>query len=397
MVHTLASKKSNTLLTRITPINLFLVWARGDSNATLEYVGDGSSNFILAAYWPPTEAVSYEYCRQNIKHGKAASRCQAFLSALYFCWDTFGLRVKDAATSHRMKGAALQELRRLGFRNQSRTLEAWLVEMWEWQVAKRALPEVDAVFIGDFMILLALRSRGADMLGLIGLVLEHPNFMAQVTETKTAKASSHRLPLEMRGPIKLTTDSEWLEEHILLREELGISLPEFPLFPARDLGKWVPKRATLHCINSVLRQCALRCNASNPSQIGTQSAKATLLSWAAKFGLSAQTRGALGSHKLSDISTSVLAYSRDRLREPLVQLNSMLESIRAGTFNPDSETEPRKQIAPAAPKDGDESDSSSSSTSSSSSSSAFSSGQEQGEDAVDVAFQAAELLANREP
>jgi len=71
------------------------------------------------------------------------------------------------------------------------------------------------------------------------------------------------------------------------------------------------------------------------SNIGAQSLKATCLTWAAKRGLSQETRRLLGYHRLPG-ERSTASYSRDELAGPLRELASLLAEIRSGTFVPDA-------------------------------------------------------------
>ena len=69
--------------------------------------------------------------------------------------------------------------------------------------------------------------------------------------------------------------------------------------------------------------------------IGAHSMKATLLSWAAKFGIDKATRRTLGYH-VEPGDRSVETYSRDAMAAPLRHLDRVLEAVRRGTFHPDS-------------------------------------------------------------
>jgi len=68
---------------------------------------------------------------------------------------------------------------------------------------------------------------------------------------------------------------------------------------------------------------------------GTHSAKATILSWAAKAGMSHDDRRLLGGHA-DPRDRSLLEYSRDAMAGPLVRLAALLATIRCGDFDPDS-------------------------------------------------------------
>ena len=67
---------------------------------------------------------------------------------------------------------------------------------------------------------------------------------------------------------------------------------------------------------------------------GTHSAKATLLSWAAKAGLAPELRKLLGGHADAKDRT-MHAYSRDVMARPLQELALLLSKVRSGEFAPD--------------------------------------------------------------
>ena len=61
------------------------------------------------------------------------------MQAMAFCLHVLKLDVVKLVGSTRLAGASLTAMRKLGFRKQSKDLDAWLVEMWEIHVARRAL------------------------------------------------------------------------------------------------------------------------------------------------------------------------------------------------------------------------------------------------------------------
>ena len=71
------------------------------------------------------------------------------------------------------------------------------------------------------------------------------------------------------------------------------------------------------------------------TNIGSHSCKTTLLSVAAKGGLSRDTRRVLGGHT-DPAEASVNFYSRDALAQPVYELAELLGHIRDGRFDPDA-------------------------------------------------------------
>ena len=69
------------------------------------------------------------------------------------------------------------------------------------------------------------------------------------------------------------------------------------------------------------------------TKASTHSAKATLLSWAAKRGFTIEDRLMLGYHSIA--GTMALTYSRDAAARGLRLLEGLLSEVRVGSFLPD--------------------------------------------------------------
>eukprot|EP00435_Cladocopium_sp_Y103_P050486 s403_g15.t1 len=70
--------------------------------------------------------------------------------------------------------------------------------------------------------------------------------------------------------------------------------------------------------------------------VSSHSLKATLLSWAARFGLSPATRSMLGRHT-SCLNETYAIYSRDLVCAPVAELQAVIDAISSGDFMPDSQ------------------------------------------------------------
>ena len=88
----------------------------------------------------------------------------------------------------------------------------------------------------------------------------------------------------------------------------------------------------------------LRADPTALKNIGSHSCKTTLLSVAAKGGLSRDTRRTLGGHAIPG-DDSVDTYSRDVLAAPLLELAQLLDHVRAGRFEPDATRSGRWQLS----------------------------------------------------
>ena len=84
---------------------------------------------------------------------------------------------------------------------------------------------------------------------------------------------------------------------------------------------------------SILTKLGL-CSTADASTFGTHSAKATLLSWAAKADLSPHHRRLLGAH-VDREEQSMLTYARDAMAGPLQKLGIVFAAVRERRFLPD--------------------------------------------------------------
>ena len=83
-----------------------------------------------------------------------------------------------------------------------------------------------------------------------------------------------------------------------------------------------------------LKQVASQLGFDRTDELGTHSCKRTLLSIAAKAGMSLSQRRLLGGHTRAD-DKAVIIYSRDHLAAPLRELQKVIELVRRGVFAPD--------------------------------------------------------------
>ncbi|CAE8589823.1 unnamed protein product [Polarella glacialis] len=127
-------------------------------------------------------------------------------------------------------------------------------------------------------------------------------------------------------------------------ESAVVAQPLLPV-PLGD-GTWSARPATSSEAAVWLRELLIArgFSAAEVANLGTHSCKATVLSWAAKRGLSLETRRALGYH-VGEKDVSVLTYSRDAMGGPIRELEVLLSEIRSGTFVPDAGRSGRLPVA----------------------------------------------------
>lgn len=83
--------------------------------------------------------------------------------------------------------------------------------------------------------------------------------------------------------------------------------------------------------------------------VTSHSLKATTLSWCARYGISPASRSLLGRHT-SCLNETFAIYSRDLVCAPVVELQTVIDSIVDGTFAPDCQRSEFFQCESAAPQ-----------------------------------------------
>ena len=330
----LAIKRTNTLTTRLSAITQYINWC----------CGAGVSG------WPPTEEAVYGYMRAMARAQKAKTRCKQLLEALHFWHGVFRGSTGEPSLlkSGRIGGLSAEQMQALGVRKQAVELDASTIETLENWVCYSALAMAELVVAGGLLLMVSLRARFDDLQDWVAIEIIEGNIYVQVLKTKTSGKLGSRLKLFLIGPLFMLTGLDWFEAYSSMRIRMGIPMPEWPLFPALVGGQWLKTQACVGDINIAIRLLLKRAEFPRFAEAGTHSAKATLLSWAAKAGLAFEVRAALGYHAGRVASNSVIAYSRDALEHPLGLLRAMLATIVEGSFNPDRLSRARRQVADGA-------------------------------------------------
>ena len=181
--------------------------------------------------------------------------------------------------------------------------------------------------------MVSLRARFGDLANKVRMFIHGDTITVEVSQTKNSGRIKDRLGLFLVGTVKMASEAQWLRTWLEVRKSVGLT-EEDHVFPVKETGGWAKEPAKLQDVNRKLKAIFLRIGA-DATNISTHSAKATLLHWAALFGLSVQCRARLGYHALAS-EGSVRSYSRDNLAEPLTKLRDLLQKVRQGTWNPDS-------------------------------------------------------------
>ena len=145
--------------------------------------------------------------------------------------------------------------------------------------------------------------------------------------------------LPMVSPVKGVSGKDWASGWIKLRESLGIQFPPQGLvMPAPnklgepsqrpldtgECGRWLRR----------LLELDMATGSEVDRRVSSHSLKCTMLSYAAKKGISVPDRLMLGYH--SSNMHMAMVYSRDGAAASLLLLERLIDEIVKGTFKPDS-------------------------------------------------------------
>ena len=195
---------------------------------------------------------------------------------------------------------------------------------------------------GAFLCCLYTRSRWSDFQHSNLLATDpddnNPHFLElSIVDFKTKSANAWRGGLLAAvAPAVGVVEENWVVAWLRVRAEIKAHLSEgFPVMPAPDMAGQATVRPLSTKEASEWVRLLLSRTGLDPKgrKISSHSAKATMLSFLAKYGAEISVREILGAH-VSHLK-SVIRYSRDALAGPLRVLEQMLTDVRSGVFNPD--------------------------------------------------------------
>lgn len=298
-------------------------------------------HFLGVGMFPASEAKTYQFFSFERSNGAPASRLKSYLEALAFCYYVFSMNeLKEVIASKRLHGCTVPT-------NPAVLTQASPLTVEELTKLHKVLfdrSDWSSVFAGAALFVTYSRARWADAMHCCDLLqdkdesgvtrfLEAPT---GVHKTMHSSVFRHRL-LPLVAPSLGVTSDPWADRWLEVRRGLHIALPpEHPLMPApkgdgtpsqrplmaTEAGAWLRK-----LLHGSLEQLENK-------RISAHSMKATTLSFAAKFGLDAETRLQLAYH-VSGFKM-LHTYSRDAAAQPLLQLERVLAAVRSGEFRPDS-------------------------------------------------------------
>jgi hypothetical protein len=266
---------------------------------------------------------------------------KSYLEALAFCLYIFSMEeLQPVVTSKRLHGCSITAVPTTVVQASSLTVE----ELAKLHAVLWTQCDWNSVFAGAVLFVVYARARWADATHSSQLHLDRDNTgmtryleaAASVHKTMHANLYRHHM-LPLVEPAVDVVEEPWVDRWFTVRTSLGIKPPPLhALMPApasdgratkrplsaTEAGAWL--RKLLHGTKEQLKERI----------ISGHSMKATTLSYAAKFGLSAETRLQLAYH----VGGFVLlhAYSRDAAAQPLLELERVRRAVGEGSLRPDS-------------------------------------------------------------
>ena len=339
----MATKKTGTLLIRASAWRLFFRFAdeKGIDTHDLH------------------EADIYQYLSHLKKSAAPASRAKSFIQACGFAYGLSGFRTgARVMASPRCQGASELCLQRKRPRRQRNPFKAkWLASM-EVEVFLAAfdpsaakLNQQEATVAGFVIFLTHGRLRCSDGARIQtepkldegeGADADLCSFIEAEMIGHQTKTGGTRNKADLLFPAlglaKGISGVDWAAAWMLLREQHGLAAEQDMCLMPRPLadGTFAAGRAEPGAITEWIRFLLEKLDVPRGqlTNVGSHSCKATLLSMAAKAGMSRDMRRTLGAHAIPG-DKSVDAYSRDNLAAPLRELAKLLRVIRQGQFDPD--------------------------------------------------------------
>ena len=328
-------KPASTLQKRAGSIRLYIRWAHS----------------VRLPPFPIKESTIFRYMEDLHSEGAPASRAQTFKEALNFSVGMVGLRgVREALSSRRVLGSALASFsRKAEVRKRHPLTKDELVALERFLDSNSDDNTLrDRTVAGFILFCVYCRLRVGDAARIVREPTLDVNrdtgegyINAGMIEHKTSYRVQNGLSLPVSGAAIGVSGLRWASSWLGLRAHQGLSASSLsPLMPSPAIDNTWDRHRRLETSECTiwLREILIRISGLTSERaggVGSHSLKATLLSWSAKFGLSAATRRRLGGH-VKPKDRSLKEYSRDELAGPMLELDRVLRSVALGVFDPDS-------------------------------------------------------------
>eukprot|EP00435_Cladocopium_sp_Y103_P035983 s1997_g9.t1 len=305
--------------------------------------------------FPMMELTFYRFLCSERMTGAPPSRLKGFLQAVAFCRHVLDVtELQSILDSKRCSGVAYEDCPKE--RKQASPLTVAELKKLH-SVVDDGADLWDAAFAGAALLCCYCRGRWGDLMRSETAFLDFdenwkPSFLETRTgRHKTMSSQMHRHQyLPMVAPVQGVNGGDWATPWIKVRETLGLRFPPDGLImPAPDkhgeatqrplesgeCGKWLRR----------LLEGEDATGAISDRRVSSHSLKCTMLSYAAKRGLSVPDRLMFGYH--SSNFHMALVYSRDGAAASLLLLETLIDEIVKGKFRPDSTRSGRLVDEPA--------------------------------------------------
>jgi len=291
--------------------------------------------------FPASEQKIYQFFQHERAKGAPPSRLKSYLEALAFCLHVFSMsELKDAVVSKRLHGCTIPSVPTCTVQAAPLTVE----ELTRLHETLHEQCDWNAMFAGAVLFVVYSRARWADAMHSCSLlqdmdetgITRYLEAESAVHKTMHATMYRHRM-LPLVAPAMGIVQTLWADRWLEVRRGLGISLPpDHAMMPAPSSGGQPTQRPLSATeAGAWLRKVLFgRKDQLEHKRVSAHSMKATTLSYAAKFGVDAETRLQLAYHVGG--FKMLHTYSRDAAAQPLLELEKVLTAIREGRFRPDS-------------------------------------------------------------
>ena len=286
-------KPSSTLAKRANSIRLYIRWAQASGRKP----------------FPLSEEGVFSYLDDLNLEGAPPTRAASFKEALNFAKGYAGLGgVTEVLSSRRVQGAALASYSRK--REVLKRLALSKVEILRLEafLADPSGAVRDRVLAGFLLFCLFARLRVGDATRLdqeptLDVISDSGEgyIEAGLLEHKTSSRVKARVRLPVAGSAIGLSGSKWAKTWLDLRSSQGLNASTDKCLitsPGID-GTWTRKRLHTSDCTTWIRELFKRIldlDSARLGGLGSHSLKATLLSWSAKYGLTASVRRRLGGH-----------------------------------------------------------------------------------------------------
>ncbi|CAE7256122.1 unnamed protein product [Symbiodinium sp. CCMP2592] len=328
VTQTLGGKALSTLEKRLRQVKAFLAWA------------------LLASVmpFPMTEHACRMYLKKLVEEKAPASRIKGVLEMVGFLRHVVGLPVaENAGDSPWIRGVLRMAAANAKPTAKARPLTVGEVATLEAFVKRRVGALQDLYAAGCFLFLIYSRARFGDCKiisdAVFDIVTKNGELVGYIEVISWSHKMRRHFPsIPLVAPVQGATIGSWVESWRSIATDVGLPLERFqggakgPLLPLPSQGGWLESSCSTTEARAWLVQILQNAGHAEAPSLGAHSCKATCLSWAAKYGISKDTRTRLGNH---NDRGSAECYGRDTLAAPLRDLEACILAIRTGSFLPD--------------------------------------------------------------